>query len=85
MEGISPSSSMLNITERITRRLPTEMIEAFRTFIRIYSSFKNERLSANIKLTLHKALTRSVMTYASPHPLGINGRHLPLKIAVPAK
>jgi hypothetical protein len=42
------------------------MIEAkaFRTFIRIYSLFKSERLSANIKLTLHKALIRSVMTYA---------------------
>jgi hypothetical protein len=37
-----------------------------RTFIRIYSLFKSERLSANIKLTLHKALIRSVMTYASP-------------------
>jgi hypothetical protein len=35
-----------------------EMIEAktFRTFIRIYSVFKNERLSINIKLPLHKAL-----------------------------
>jgi hypothetical protein len=44
------------------------MIEAkaFRTFIRIYSLFKSERLSANIKLTLHKALIRSVMTYACP-------------------
>jgi hypothetical protein len=44
------------------------MIEtkAFRTFIRIYSLFKSERLSANIKLTLHKALIKSVMTYASP-------------------
>jgi hypothetical protein len=44
------------------------MIEAkaFRTFIRIYYLFKSERLSANIKLTLHKALIRSVMTYASP-------------------
>jgi hypothetical protein len=42
------------------------MIEAkaFRTFIRIYSLFKSERLSNNIKLTLHKALIRSVMTYA---------------------
>jgi hypothetical protein len=40
------------------------MIEAkaFRTFIRVYSLFKSERLSANIKLTLHKALIRSVMT-----------------------
>jgi hypothetical protein len=44
------------------------MIEAkaFRIFIRTYSLFKCERLSANIKLTLHKALIRSVMTYASP-------------------
>jgi hypothetical protein len=44
------------------------MIEAkaFRTFIRIYSLFKSERLSDTIKLTLHKALIRSVMTYACP-------------------
>jgi hypothetical protein len=49
-------------------RLHIEMIEAkaFRTFLRIYSLFKSERLSANIKLTLHKALIRSVMTYACP-------------------
>jgi hypothetical protein len=39
---------------------------AFRTFLRVYSLFKSERLSANIKLTLHKALIRSVMTYAIP-------------------
>jgi hypothetical protein len=45
-----------------------EMIEAkaFGTFIRVYLLFKSERLSANIKLTLHKALIRSVMTFASP-------------------
>jgi hypothetical protein len=44
------------------------MIEAkaFRTFIRIYCLFKSERLSYNIKLTVHKALIRSVMTYACP-------------------
>jgi hypothetical protein len=42
------------------------MIEfkGFRTFVRTYSLFKSERLSANIKLTHHKALTRSAMTYA---------------------
>jgi hypothetical protein len=53
---------------KITWRLHIEMIEgkAFRTFIRIYFLFKNERLSANIKLTLHKALIRPVLTYASP-------------------
>jgi hypothetical protein len=49
-------------------RLHIEMseAEAFRTFIRIYSPYKSERLSANIKLTLHKALVRSVITYACP-------------------
>jgi hypothetical protein len=38
--------------------------KAFRTFIKIHSLFQSERLSANIKITLHKALIRSVMTYA---------------------
>jgi hypothetical protein len=49
-----------------TWRLHTEMIEAkaFRTFTRIYSLLKSERLSAKIKLTLHKALIRTVITYA---------------------
>jgi hypothetical protein len=44
------------------------MIEAmaFRTFIRIYFLFNSERLSANIKLTFHKALGRSITTYACP-------------------
>jgi hypothetical protein len=54
--------------KRATRTLHIEMIDAkaFRTFIRIYSLFKSELLRANIKLTLHKALMRSVMTYACP-------------------
>jgi hypothetical protein len=54
--------------KRMTWRLHIEIIEAkaFRTFIRIYSVFKSERLSTNIKLTLHKALIRSVMIYACP-------------------
>jgi hypothetical protein len=45
------------------------MIEAkaFIAFIRMYSTFfRSERLSASIKLTLHKALITSVMTYACP-------------------
>jgi hypothetical protein len=44
------------------------MIQAkdFWTFIRIYSLFKNERSSANIKLTFHKEMIKSVMTYACP-------------------
>jgi hypothetical protein len=54
--------------KRMTWRLHIQMIEAkaFRTIIRIYSLFKSERFSANIKLTVHKALIRSVMTYACP-------------------
>jgi hypothetical protein len=58
----------LIVDKRTTWRLHIEMIEAktFRTFIRVYSQLKSERFSANIKLTLHKALIRSVMTYACP-------------------
>jgi hypothetical protein len=54
--------------KRITWRLHIKMTEsmAFRTFTRIYYLFKSERLSASIKLTLHRALIKSVMTYARP-------------------
>jgi hypothetical protein len=41
-------------------------IKAFRAFITSYALLKNKRLSTNIKLTLHKALIRSIMTYACP-------------------
>jgi hypothetical protein len=40
--------------------------KALRTYVRIYSLFRSERLSRNIKLTFYKALIRSVMTYACP-------------------
>jgi hypothetical protein len=52
----------------IAWRLHIEMTEvkAFRTFIRIYSLLRNEHLGTDIELTLHKALIRSVMTYACP-------------------
>jgi hypothetical protein len=41
--------------KRMTWRLHIQMIEAkaFQTFIIIYSLFKSERLSSNIKLTIH--------------------------------
>jgi hypothetical protein len=54
--------------KRMTWRLHIGTIEAkaFRTFIRLYSLFKSERLCFKIKFTLHKALIRSVMTYACP-------------------
>jgi hypothetical protein len=64
--------------KKITQRPHIEMIEAkaFRTFIRVYSLFKSERLSSNIKLTLHKALIRSVMTYACPSCEFVAGTHV---------
>jgi hypothetical protein len=40
--------------------------KAFRTFITVYSLWKSGRLSANIKLTFHKALIISVTTYICP-------------------
>jgi hypothetical protein len=45
-----------------------EMIDAkaFWALIRVYFLLENERLSTNIKLTIHKALIKSIMTYASP-------------------
>jgi hypothetical protein len=57
-----------NLGKKMTLKLHIETIEsnAFRTFIRLYSLLKSERLSANIKLTLHKARIRSIMTYACP-------------------
>jgi hypothetical protein len=53
---------------RITWKFHIEMIEAksLRTFIRVCSLFKSERLSTNIKLTLNKALIRLVITYSCP-------------------
>jgi hypothetical protein len=58
----------------ITWRLHIEMIgtKAYRTLIRILSIFKSDPLSANSKLTLHKAL-RSAMTYeyVPPHPVNL--------------
>jgi hypothetical protein len=52
--------------KKIMWRLHIEMVKtkAFRTFIRLHSLLKSERLITDIKLTLHKALIRSVMTYA---------------------
>jgi hypothetical protein len=59
--------------KRITWRLHIEITEAkaFRTFIRIYCLFRSERLSTNIKLTLHKALIRSIIRLV---PLGNLGQ-----------
>jgi hypothetical protein len=54
--------------KRIRWRLHIKIIKAkaFRTFIRIDSIFKSERLGGDVKLTLQKALIRLVMAYASP-------------------
>jgi hypothetical protein len=56
----------VTFNKRITWRLRTELIEAraFRIFNRVCSISKSGRLSANIKLILHDALIRSIMTYS---------------------
>jgi hypothetical protein len=58
----------VTFAKRMTWILHIEKIEAkaFRRFIKLYFLLKSERLIANIKLTLHKALMRSVMNYDSP-------------------
>jgi hypothetical protein len=55
----------VNAGQRCGMGLHIEMIEAkaFIKFIKDYSLFKNEYLSVNIKLTLHKEMIRSVMSY----------------------
>jgi hypothetical protein len=75
----------VNFDKNVTWRLHLEMIEpkAFRKFIRIYSLFKSERLSTDIKLNLHKALIKSIMT-CFPR-LRICSRQQSAKIAAPAK
>jgi hypothetical protein len=54
--------------KKVTWRPHIDIIEAktLRAFITTYSLFRSKRLSTNIKLTIHKALIRSVMTYACP-------------------
>jgi hypothetical protein len=54
---------------REIKQRPHRMMEAkaFKTFLTAYSLFKSKRLSANIKLTAHKAFTRQcTVTYAFP-------------------
>jgi hypothetical protein len=53
---------------RITWRLHIEMIEVkvFWILISVYSLPESERLSADIKLTLHKVLIRSVIAWFPP-------------------
>jgi hypothetical protein len=59
--------------------------KAFRTFIRIFSLFKNERLRAKIKPAHHMALTRLVMTYTCPAWELAADIYLPLNIAAHVK
>jgi hypothetical protein len=83
MDGNIPSVNSVKdlrviFDKKITWRPHTEMFKAkaFRTFITVYSLFRSETLSTNIKLTLHKALIRCVMTYACPAWEFANDTHL---------
>jgi hypothetical protein len=44
----------------------TDRSQGLQNIFTTYSLFKSKRLITNIKLTLHKALIRYVMTYACP-------------------
>jgi hypothetical protein len=82
---------VVTFDKKITWRPHIEMIKAkaFRTLIRAYALFKSERLSTSIRLTLHKALIRSVMTYvcsvrdfvADTHLIKL--QHLENEVSVP--
>jgi hypothetical protein len=56
------------VDKKITWRLRIEIVttKAYKTFMRLYSLFKSNRLNTNSKLALHKDLIRSIMTYACP-------------------
>jgi hypothetical protein len=66
------------IIDKSTWKLYTETIAAkvLRTFISVYPLLKSERLSVNKKLTLYKALIRSIMTYVCPAWEFSAGSHL---------
>jgi hypothetical protein len=53
-------------TDTLYKRRTYLISDHFRTFIRIYSLFRSEQLSAKIILTLQKALILSIMTYTCP-------------------
>jgi hypothetical protein len=54
--------------------------KVYRLFIGVYSLFKSEQLSANIKMTSHKTVIRLVITYLLR--TGICGRFQFFDIAV---
>jgi hypothetical protein len=56
-------SKIRNIAQSIYTETTADI---FRTFIGVFSLFRSGRLSANIKLIIHKTLLRSTMTYICP-------------------
>jgi hypothetical protein len=64
------SSKYLSVIfyKKITWRLHIQTVatKTYRTFVTLYSLFKTDWLSTNCKLTLHKALIRSIRTDTYP-------------------
>jgi hypothetical protein len=58
----------ITFDRRMTCRTHIDLIvtKALRTFLKIYSLLKSEKLSIRTKMTLHKALISSKLTYAWP-------------------
>jgi hypothetical protein len=48
------------------RHIERTLAKALRMYVRTYSLFRSVRLGTDMKLTVYKALIRSVMTYACP-------------------
>jgi hypothetical protein len=71
-------ANSVTFDRKITWWLHIEMIEAktSRTFIRVYSLFRGEWLSANIKSTLHKCLIKNIMTHSYPTWIFATNNHL---------
>jgi hypothetical protein len=73
----------VTLDRRMTWRHHIErtVAKALRTYLRTYSLFRSERLSTNIKLTLYKALMKSIIRLSH---LGVRGGLWPLETAAPA-
>jgi hypothetical protein len=65
-----------NATITEDRVFPLGLTHMINSTVQQCSLFKSEWLSANIKLTLHKALIRSVITYACPAWEFVEENHL---------
>jgi hypothetical protein len=63
-EWFSYSRKTIDYMETARRNVWRQGLQNIRTFVKMHCLFKSEHLSADIKLTLHKALIKSEIIYA---------------------